>query len=139
MKPPVSVVALHLACAISFSACDRGGEPSVVEEAAAAAARGLDRAGAERTIGRLEGLRLALDRYAADHGGYPEGSSLGAIGAELSPYMPRLEENDAWGGVMSYQSDGRTYTIVSPGPDGRSGTSDDIVMTDGAISAPGVP
>jgi hypothetical protein len=138
MKLRTSVVALHLACAIPLAACDRGGEPSVVEEAAAAAARGIDRASSERTINRLEGLRLALERHAADHGGYPPGSSLGAIRTDLAPYLAPLQESDAWGGVMSYQSDGRTYTIVSAGPDGRSGTQDDIVMTDGAIS-PGAP
>ena len=129
--PIIQVAVVFL---VAIAGCDRGGEPSVAEEAVAAAARGIDRASKERTLNRLEQLRLALDRYAVDHGDYPRGSSLGAIGGDLSLYLPLLEPKDAWGNTMSFQSDGSTYTIVSSGPDGRGGTQDDIVMRDGAIS-----
>lgn len=122
---------------LTAAACDRGGEPSVAEEAVAAAARGIDRASSERTLNRLEQLRLALDRYNLDHGGYPTGSSLGAIAGEIAVYLKPLPESDAWGNVMSYRSDGRSYTIVSAGPDGSSGTGDDIVLSDGSITSGG--
>lgn len=120
---------------LSLAACDRGREPSTAEEAAAAAGRGLDKAARERTLNRLEQLRTALTQYAIDHdGSAPEGSSLAAISAELSPrYLPRLEADDAWGATMTYSSNGRSYSIVSAGPDGATGTEDDLSLRDGAI------
>jgi len=64
----------------------------------------------------------------------PEGSSLAGISAELSPrYMPIVEAEDAWGNTMSYASDGRAYSVVSSGPDGVSGSSDDVTLRDGAV------
>ena len=128
--------ALALTCLVTHGGCGRGSEPTVAEEAAAAAARGVDRAREERTLNRFEQLRLALDRYAMDHGGYPEGHSLVSIGSQLTPlYLPRLDTEDAWGNTMSYSSDGRSYTITSAGDDGIVGSADDITMQDGAVSA----
>ncbi|MGH9869235.1 MAG: type II secretion system protein GspG [Candidatus Polarisedimenticolia bacterium] len=114
----------------------RSGEPSSAEQAAAAAVGGLDRARRERTMDRLEQLRTALSRYAIDHDGtVPEGSSLAGVSAELSPhYLPLLQAEDAWGNTMSYASDGRSYSVVSAGPDGETGTPDDIALRDGAVS-----
>ena len=114
----------------------RSGERSTAEQAAAAAVGGLDRARRERTVDRLEQLRTALVRYALDHDGLvPEGSSLAGVSAELSPqYLPLLQAEDAWGNTMSYASDGRSYSVVSAGPDGETGTPDDISLRDGAVS-----
>ena len=125
-----------LLSALCISACDRGREPSTAEEAVAAAGRGLERATKARTLNRLEQLRVALTRYALDHdGSAPEGSSLAAISAELSPrYLPRLDAEDAWGATMTYSSNGHSYSIVSAGPDGATGTEDDLSLRDGAIS-----
>jgi hypothetical protein len=134
MRASRAIVPIMMTAALTLAACDRGREPSVAEEAVAAAARGIDRASSERTLNRLEQLRLALDRYAADNSGYPAGSSLAAIAGDLSPYLKPLQETDAWGNVMSYSSDGRSYTVVSGGPDGRAGTEDDYVLNDGSIS-----
>ena len=119
-----------------IAACDRGREPTTAEEAAAAAGRGLDKASKERTLNRLEQLRVALTRYAIDHdGSAPEGSSLAAISAELSPrYLPRLDADDAWGATMTYSSNGHSYSVVSAGPDGATGTDDDLSLRDGVIS-----
>jgi hypothetical protein len=116
--------------------CNRGREPSTGDKVAAAAANRLDRARKERTLGKLEALRTVLTRYAIDHdGALPEGSSLAGVSAELAPrYMPLLESEDAWGNIMSYASDGKTYSVVSSGPDGVSGTADDITLRDGAVS-----
>lgn len=132
---PAVVVLLFLAAALT-SGCDRGSGPTVAEEAAAAAARGVDRARRERTLNRLESLRTALSRYAIDHdGAYPEGSSLAGISGELAPrYLPLLEAEDAWGTTMTYASDGRNYSVVSAGADGLSGSEDDITLRDGAVS-----
>ncbi len=126
---------MALLLAALLPACGRGDDPSVAEEAAAAAARGVDQAKQERTLGRLEALRGALERYRIDHGSYPAGGSLDAIGPALSPlYLPRLESLDAWGNPMSYAATDDSYTVISAGDDGRAGTPDDLVMRDGAIS-----
>ncbi len=136
-RPALSAAAL--ASLLLLGACDRPREPTVAEEAAAAAARGVDRAHRERTLNRLEQIRTALARYAIDHDGvFPEGSSLPGISGELSPtYTPLLESEDAWGNTMTYASDGRTYSVVSAGPDGESGTGDDLSLRDGAIAGGG--
>jgi hypothetical protein len=112
-----------------------GKDRSIPEQAAATAVQGLDRARRERSLERLEQLRTALTRYAIDHdGAVPEGSSLGSVSAELSPrYLPIVPAEDGWGNTMSYASDGRTYSIVSAGPDGESGTPDDLALRDGAV------
>ena len=131
-----SLVALTALVFQVTAGCDRHKEPPASEQLAAAAANRIDRARLERTLGKLESLRTVLTRYAIDHdGSSPEGSSLAGISAELSPrYMPIVESEDAWGNTMSYASDGRTYSVVSSGPDGVSGSGDDISLRDGAVT-----
>ena len=133
MRPSFSCGAFLL-LALIVSSC-RGTERSTAEQAAATAVQGLDRARRERSLDRLEQLRTALTRYAIDHdGAVPEGSSLGSVSAELSPrYLPLVPAEDAWGNTMSYASDGRSYSIVSAGPDGETGTPDDLSLRDGAV------
>ena len=135
MPRATALVMLVIAC-LAPGGCDRGKQPSTVERAVAGAGRGLDRAHKERTLGKLESFRVAFTRYSIDHDGvFPEGTSLAAISAELSPrYLNLLEAEDAWGNTMTYSSDGRTYSIVSSGPDGVSGTADDLTLRDGNIS-----
>jgi hypothetical protein len=130
----LAILPLTLAC---------GGAPEegestkgVVEEAADAAVRGIDRAHQERTLGILEGLRLALERQQIDTGSYPVGSSLDGISRELALLLPRVETRDAWRNTMTYSSDGSTYTIISAGEDGAFGTEDDITLHDGAFTVP---
>lgn len=83
----------------------------------------------------------ALDRYNLDVGHYPvaeEGGlaalwkrpDLGGEGANekwRGPYLTR-EPKDPWGRLLHYETDanGGTYRVWSAGPDGKSGTEDDI-------------
>ncbi|MFQ5701914.1 MAG: type II secretion system protein GspG [Acidobacteriota bacterium] len=130
----VALVLLALG-GLSLSGCAPGDERSTGEKAAAAAVRGVNRARKDATLGRLERLRAVLERYRIDHGEYPAGDSLAAIGDRLVPqYTPRLETRDSWGNDLSYESSGGSYTIVSSGPDGARGTPDDIRLQDGAVS-----
>jgi len=135
MTKRAAVLALAALLGVPSSGCDRGKEAPASDQVAAALASKIDRAHMERTLGKLESLRTALTRYAIDHeGALPEGSSLAGISAELSPrYMPIVEAEDAWGNTMSYASDGRAYSVVSSGPDGVSGSSDDVTLRDGAV------
>jgi len=134
----IPAIAAAAACGIILVSpgCGGGGKPSVAQQAADAAVRGVDRAKNERTHNRLEQLRLALDRYAIDHDGrFPATGSLEEATGELVPlYAPRLDLEDSWGHVMTYVSDGSSYTVTSPGDDGRAGTDDDLVLHDGAIT-----
>ena len=126
---------MALFVAASSCGCDRGKDQPASDRIVAAVVNKLDRARKERTLGKLESLRTAMTRYAIDHDGVlPEGSSLAGISAELAPrYMPFVEADDAWGNTMSYSSDGRAYSVVSAGPDGVSGSADDITLRDGAV------
>jgi len=130
------VLSLAILSALLQLGCDRGKEAPASAGFAEAAVTKLDRARRERTLGKLEALRAALTRYAIDHdGAAPEGSSLAGISAELAPrYLPIVEAEDAWGNTMSYASDGRAYSIVSAGPDGVSGSADDLTLRDGAVT-----
>lgn len=50
------------------------------------------------------------------------------------PYVPPEKLEDAWGNTYDYESDGRTYKIISPGLDGVTGSEDDIVYPEAASS-----
>jgi hypothetical protein len=134
MRPLIRCGAFLL-LTLSLVSCG-GKDRSTAEQAASTAVRGLERARRERSLERLEQLRTALTRYAIDHdGAVPEGSSLAGVSAELSPrYLPLVPAEDGWGQTMSYASDGRTYSVVSAGPDGETGTPDDLALRDGAVS-----
>ncbi|MEO2083478.1 MAG: type II secretion system major pseudopilin GspG [Desulfurobacteriaceae bacterium] len=41
------------------------------------------------------------------------------------PYMDKVPQ-DAWGNEFIYISDGKHFTLISPGPDGEEGTEDDL-------------
>jgi len=43
----------------------------------------------------------------------------------MGPYMDRIPK-DAWGNDFVYVSDGKHFTLISPGPDCKVGTKDDI-------------
>ena len=46
---------------------------------------------------------------------------------------------DPWGNPYTYTETGGVYRVASPGPDGKSGTPDDIVTTGPAAGPLGPP
>ncbi|MFQ5988513.1 MAG: DUF4388 domain-containing protein [Candidatus Methylomirabilales bacterium] len=74
-------------------------------------------------VARLE-LPQALDLYLLLHGGYPNDltrlQSEGLFSGEL---------RDPWGRPWVYRQQESTYQLISPGPDGRVGTPDDIYIS----------
>ncbi|RKQ64086.1 type II secretion system protein G (GspG) [Thermovibrio guaymasensis] len=44
------------------------------------------------------------------------------------PYLDEVPK-DAWGNDFIYVSDGKHFTLVSPGPDGEEGTEDDLKVS----------
>ncbi|MGE0710179.1 MAG: type II secretion system major pseudopilin GspG [Planctomycetota bacterium] len=83
----------------------------------------------------------ALDVYEADNGAYPStAQGLDALRAQPSsnpqprnwkgPYLKGDIPKDPWGNDYVYRSPGTQnpdgYDLLSPGPDGREGSEDDI-------------
>lgn len=83
-------------------------------------------------------LGAALELFRQDIGRYPtDTEGLDALATQpagmsawAGPYMKRGVPNDPWGNVYLYhatkQSGGKQYSLLSRGPDGVEGTSDDI-------------
>ena len=82
------------------------------------------------------GLSLAVDMFEADNGKYPEKLD-DLVSAPASsrnwkgPYLKKGLPRDPWGQEYVYRFPGvenrMLYDLFSLGPDGESGTSDDIV------------
>jgi hypothetical protein len=62
----------------------------------------------------VDNLRFRIEEYKCEHGAYPE--SLDIISGKADP----------WGRPYSYMQNNYTFVVLSAGPDGREGTSDDI-------------
>jgi general secretion pathway protein G len=87
----------------------------------------------------VSNLELAIDSYEIDTGKYPTtNQGLSALVKEPSnvnnwkgPYLKRDVPKDPWGNAYSYKQPGEHneygYDLYSYGPDGRSGTDDDII------------
>ncbi len=90
-------------------------------------------AGAQRdaALSQISSLEAALDTYRLDVGEYPdslEGLIVNDSGraAWNGPYLRREVPMDPWGNEYIYESEGRSFTLVSYGPDGeRGGEGDD--------------
>lgn len=90
-------------------------------------------AGAMRdaALSQISSLETALDSYRLDMNRYPD--SLAELMENESgsaswngPYLRREVPMDPWGNEYEYQSDGRSFTLLSYGADGaRGGEGDD--------------
>ena len=86
---------------------------------------------------QLSAFKIALDAYEVDTGSYPKGGNLGELVSSSAPgnHAPYLERIpvDPWGNNYVYDYPGKhgTYDLMSPGPDGRAGTDDDVTSWTG--------
>jgi len=111
-------------------ACGRAGE-----KAAQDVLHAIDQGKVIGTRGTMENIGKALTTYAMDRGGYPRGSSIQEATAALVPaFLPSATTVDAWGNTLDYRSDTQSFTLTSPGADGRIGNADDMVLTDGRFT-----
>ena len=86
---------------------------------------------AELSMGQLES---SLQMYKIDNYRYPTTEQgLGALVSKPSgarrwrgPYTEKNKLQDPWGNEFSYESDGKTFKIISPGIDGTVGNEDDV-------------
>jgi general secretion pathway protein G len=87
----------------------------------------------------ISAMEMALDAFEVDTGFYPQGTAgLDALVNQPNnaqnwkgPYLKKGVPNDPWGNAYVYAYPGRNnasgFDLMSPGPDGRAGTDDDIV------------
>ena len=89
-----------------------------------------DKARRNATAQGIRVIETAIDRYEMDVGKLPESLNNLLTGSEKGwdgPYIKKAEGlKDAWGNEFHYTKSGKTYKVVSGGPDGSVGGSDDI-------------
>jgi hypothetical protein len=85
-----------------------------------------------RTSADLRTMATALEAYRRDNGSYVQADSCSALIDNLSPkYLGTIIRVDAWSREFDYKGAGARYRLASAGPDGTSGTGDDIVFENG--------
>lgn len=86
---------------------------------------------AELSMGQLES---SLQMYKIDNYRYPTTEQgLSSLVSKPSgsrrwrgPYTEKNKLQDPWGNEFTYESDGKTFKIISPGIDGSVGNEDDV-------------
>jgi len=91
---------------------------------------------------QISGFELALNSFEVDNGFYPQGSAgLNALVEQPSnlqswkgPYLSKGIPADPWGNAYVYNYPGKSnpkhFDLLSMGPDGQSGTEDDVTNFD---------
>lgn len=98
--------------------------------------RGARAAEGQETRQNLELIGSALERYAIDHGGYPEASSVQEIEDLVTPtYMSRVPQRDSWRQEWRLTSSADHFVLSSDGPDGVPETEDDLKRESGIRGA----
>jgi Type II secretion system (T2SS), protein G len=85
-----------------------------------------------RTAADLRTLATALEAYRRDNGSYVVADNCSVLIDHLSPrYLNSIIRLDAWSHEFDYKGAATNYRLASVGPDGQSGTDDDIVLENG--------
>lgn len=89
-------------------------------------------AGAQRdaAMSQISALEAALDAHRLDVGSYPDSlegliENIDDRAAWNGPYLRREVPLDPWGNNYVYESRGGDFSLISYGPDGEEGGSDD--------------
>ncbi|MCB1670468.1 MAG: type II secretion system major pseudopilin GspG [Gammaproteobacteria bacterium] len=89
-------------------------------------------AGAMRdaALSQISSLETALDSYRLDMNRYPDSLSdlmenESSSASWNGPYLRREVPRDPWGNEYVYESDGRSFNLLSYGADGARGGEDD--------------
>ena len=81
------------------------------------------------TINDIQKLAAGITKYREMNGNLPAVPDITRLTDILHPlYISELIREDGWGTNIDYQVMGTTFRLVSAGPDGVRGTSDDIVF-----------
>jgi len=82
------------------------------------------------TTESMQKLASGIASYRQQTGSAPNAVDIVALTNVLHPtYMPELVRLDGWGRPIRYEVNGTGYRLVSDGPDGIRGTSDDVLVT----------
>jgi hypothetical protein len=94
---------------------------------------GIDEGRRRATLGAMEKLAEAVEKYRAKNGSLPDARDIVGLTDILHPeYMNELVREDGWGKPIIYEVTGpSSFRLVSHGADGQPGTGDDIVVTSG--------
>jgi type II secretion system (T2SS) protein G len=91
--------------------------------------RALNAEKAARARAELESIATALESYRRDHGFYVESKSEAVLIDHLSPrYLTRVIRLDPWHQPYEYEGARNSFLLRSVGPDGKSGTTDDLIV-----------
>ena len=91
--------------------------------------RALNAEKTSRVRAELETIATALEAFRRERGSYVEAKTEAALIDFLSPrYLARVIRLDAWHRPYEYEGGRESYVLRSLGPDGQSGTPDDVVL-----------
>ncbi|MGQ0763866.1 MAG: type II secretion system protein GspG [Acidobacteriota bacterium] len=94
--------------------------------------RALNAEKTSRVRAELETIATALEAFHRERGFYVEAKTEAALVDFLSPrYLARVIRLDAWHRPYEYEGTRESYVLRSLGPDGKPGTSDDVVLAKG--------
>jgi general secretion pathway protein G len=93
------------------------------------------------TKSQIASISLALNAFEVDNGYYPKTGALNALIEQpgdsnnwRGPYLEKGVPLDPWNNQYVYEYPGKHtvngFDLMSPGPDGRAGTDDDITNWD---------
>lgn len=95
--------------------------------------RALNAEKTSRVRAELETIATALEAFRRERGSYVEAKTEAALIDFLSPrYLARVIRLDAWHRPYEYEGSRESYVLRSLGPDGESGTTDDVVLAKGS-------
>ena len=89
----------------------------------------------EAAVIGMQKIQSSLDMYRIHNYRYPSTEQGLAALVERpadnnrwrGPYIPEEQLRDPWSNELQYESDGRNFTLTSPGPDSTFGTEDDVI------------
>ena len=89
----------------------------------------LRREKARRTQALLDQIASRIESYRGAHGGYVDADNFDKLLDKLSPqFLNPIVRFDHWGEPLNYEGTQSRFKLTSAGPDGKSGTGDDIVV-----------
>lgn len=87
-----------------------------------------------RTTVMLKEIADGLTAYQHERGRFVETEDMEELLDYLSPrYIPTPYRFDLWGKELKYRGKANKYRLISGGPDGKTGTKDDLVVENGSL------
>lgn len=91
---------------------------------------------ARRTTALLSKFAEGLTAYQRDLGQYAVTDKIDELLDYLSPrYIPLPSRFDLWGKELKYKGSQTGYRLASAGPDGKTGTKDDLILENGVMKS----